>query len=39
MRFLLIVCLSCCVGCAAVHTEVQVSYQSGGTTITTVMRR
>lgn len=26
-------------GCAAISTEVQISYQSGGTTVSTVIRR
>lgn len=39
MRFLIIVSLSCCVGCAAVQTEVAVTYQHGGTTVTTSFRR
>lgn len=39
MRALLVLLSVCCVGCAAVQTEVAVTYQHGGTTVTTSFRR
>jgi len=39
MRIIVIVFAACCVGCAAVQTEVSVTYQHGGTTVTTSFRR
>jgi hypothetical protein len=29
----------CTTGCSAIQTEIQVSYQSGGTSVTTTIRR